>query len=150
VPLPDEALEQLRAFRKSELRGRGSDVGEVWEIPHYLVAYLIQAKSRPVLVVAVVGPADLRARVLAVEGTSQPQRIDPVLCLTLAAGEAGVVVETHFPFVPSRVQQFQVDTLVDECAFWGELPADRRSDLEAAIKACRIVVLRRARGLPQR
>jgi hypothetical protein len=102
------------------------------------------------LVAAVVGPADARARALAIEGTSQPQKLAPPLCLTLMAGEAGVRVDTHFPFVPSRLQQLQVGTLVDECSFWGDLPEERLADLDAAIAASRIVVLRRARGLSAR
>lgn len=149
MPLPDEALQQLRAFRKSDLSRRGSDVGEVWAVPRHLIGYVIRAKSRPVLVAAVAGPPDARARALGIEGTSQPQRLPSPLCLTLSAGEAGVLMDTHFPFIPSRLQQFQVDTLVDECAFWGDLPEHRLPELDAAIAACRIVVLRRARGLSE-
>jgi mRNA-degrading endonuclease toxin of MazEF toxin-antitoxin module len=150
VALPDEALEKLRQLRKADLAKRGSDVGEVWQIPHYLVAYVVQAKSRPVLVAAVIGPNEERARALAIEGTSQPQKLAAPLCLTLLAGEAGVRIDTHFPFLPPRLQQLAVDTLVRECEFWGELSEDRLADLDAAIAASRIVVLRRARGLSAR
>jgi hypothetical protein len=150
VALPDEALEKLRELRKADLAKRGSEVGEVWEVPHYLIAYVAQAKNRPVLVAAVVGPTEERARVFAIEGTSQPQKLAPPLCLTLTAGEAGVKVDTHFPFLPRRLQQLQLDTLVDDCNFWGELSEDRLADLDAAIAASRIAVLRRARGLSGR
>jgi hypothetical protein len=150
VPLPDEALEKLRAYRRADLSRRGSNVGEVWDVPHYLVAYVVQAKNRPCLVAAVLGPADARARAFAIEGTSRAQRHKPPLCLSLVAGEAGVRVDTHFRFVPSRLQQFRLETLVDACSFWGELAPGRLQDLEAAIAASRIVVLRRARGIEAR
>lgn len=147
MPLPDEALEKLREFRRNDLVRRGATVGEVWEVPRHLIAYVVQAKTRPVLVAAVIGPSQAPARAITIEGTSQAQKQGPPLCVTLLAGEAGVRVDTHFLFVTWKLQQFAIETLVSECSFWGELPKDRLAELDVAIAASSIVVLRRARGL---
>jgi len=48
------------------------------------------------------------------------------------------------------LQQLAIESLVSDCAFWGDLSEERLRDLEAAIAASRIVVLRRARGLTER
>jgi hypothetical protein len=149
VPLPDEQLEKLRRLRLEQGSTATVDVGEVWEVPKGLVAFVVEGKNRPHLVAGLLGGGSAVSRAYAIEGTSQPQKQRPPLCLTLDAGEAGVRTETHFVFVPFRVRRFDVSTIVDDCMFWGRLSAERLQDLEAAIAASRIVVLRRSRRLPE-
>jgi hypothetical protein len=150
VPLPDEQLEKLRLLRlEHEPTAATVEIGEVWEVPKHLVAFVVEGKNRPHLVAALLGGGGEVVRAYAIEGTSQPQKQKPPLCLSLDAGEGGVRTETHFVFVPFRLRRFDVATIVGDCMFWGQLSPERLQDLEAAIAASRIVVLRRSRHLPE-
>ena len=148
MPLPDDALEQLRKFRASSVGGdENVDVGEIWEVPSHLVWFVVEAKSRPHLVAATLGSSGRPTRAYAIEGTSRPQAHNAPLCLTLMPGEGGVVTQTHFVFVAFRLRPFDVAIVLSECSYWGTIAPDRLVDIEAAIAASRIVVLRRSRGL---
>src|SRR5438132_47675 len=100
MALPDEQLEKLRALRVALGTAEPTvDIGDVWEVPKDLVAFVIEGKDRPHLVAAALRPRGEVARVYAIEGTSRPQKQGPPLCLTLGIGEAGLRTETHFVFV---------------------------------------------------
>jgi hypothetical protein len=46
VPLPDEQLEKLRLLRlEHEPTAATVEIGEVWEVPKHLVAFVVEGKT---------------------------------------------------------------------------------------------------------
>lgn len=150
--LPEDELAKLRAYKTAKWGGEGRaapEIGDVWEVPRELVVYRVEAKDRPHLLAAFLGPAHQPVRAFMIEGTTRRQQEPLRLVVTLEPGAAGVSQTTHFAFVGRRLRAYTPTELLDTCTRWGSLPPERLSELEAAIAACRIPALRRSRALPE-
>ncbi|MGH2904058.1 MAG: hypothetical protein ACRDK7_10805 [Solirubrobacteraceae bacterium] len=128
VRLSDDALSKLL-----ELRVELIETGEVFWLPAELVCYRGKAKSRPCIVAACDG-----ARAHLVPGTSQ-RASGPAL--TVEVGETRLMERTQFDF--SIAFPLALRDLAARGRSAGALPAERLSDLHAAIDASNLIALKR-------
>lgn len=126
--LSDDALSTLLELRVSLV-----ETGEVFWLPAELVRYRGKAKSRPCIVAACDG-----ARAHFVPGTSQ-RASGPALIVEV--GETRLVERTEFDF--SIAFPVALHDVVARGRSAGVLPAERLSDLYAAIDASKLIALKR-------
>lgn len=133
--LPPEALQQLRAAQQSLVQ-----IGDVWWLPEAAVPYP-GGKDRYCLVVALeqAGGGIGATRAHYVAGSSRSSR--GTTTVSAQAGVYGTGQDTYFRFWWSG--SMDLLSLTEEGIWKGRLEAARFVEIEKAIRACKLVVLKR-------
>jgi mRNA-degrading endonuclease toxin of MazEF toxin-antitoxin module len=135
VDLPEEALKQLHAATQRLIM-----VGDVWWLPQQYVRFFPSSKDRFCLVAGKeTTTGGTPAVIHLIAGSTRPTTSPTTI--HVPAQEAGLNHDTYFKFQWSGTVSSSV--LASEGNWKGRLRADRVPEIEAAVKASRLVALKR-------
>jgi hypothetical protein len=133
MTLPEHALAQLRALQEQMLA-----VGDIWWMPETLAQYP-GGKDRFCLLVALERPPGGSGAVVHfVAGSRNRSKANTI---KVDSGSCGLKEDTYFRFW--REASIAGGTLVGSGKLRGSLPAARLPEIEAAIRASKLVELKR-------